>query len=114
MRILAVRYSRNIEALERFYETLGLVINDQKSSQVWREMEADDGSVALHPAHPDSKDNLRVELSFETSRKLEDIQGDLEKMGFKPGEIGSEEYGRHLSVEDPDGVLLRINEAALR
>ncbi|MCR2053821.1 hypothetical protein NSA19_13440 [Actinomyces bowdenii] len=96
--------------MEQFYKTLGMALNDQSSSPVWREMEASGGVVALHPLQQDGTDSHHIELSFETSRRLEDIQWDLEKAGFESGKIYDEEYGRYLSIEDPEKMLLRINE----
>lgn len=107
MKILTIRYSSDLSRAEKFYELLGLKLNADTSSPVWRDMQAGAGSVAIHPKTDDSPE---FEFSLETAEKLEEVQARLVSGGFEPGVIDAEEHGRYLLIVDPDGIQLRINE----
>lgn len=107
LNLIAIRYSDNAVETQRFYEVLGFSLHEPTSSEVWREMRGEIGSVVIHPRSGDSPD---WEISFETVEALESIQKRLSDCQFDAGSIHSEEYGRFLLVEDPDGARIRINQ----
>lgn len=111
MKLLSIRYCGDLPLAEKFYSALGLTLNEQTSSPVWRELEAAGGSFALHPKQ-EGENSPAFELSFETSDSLESLQEKVQAAGFDSGSIHSEDYGRHLILTDPEGLQIRINEIA--
>lgn len=104
MRVMPIRYSSDVEAMTRFYETLGLRVGDVSRPGGWVELPADRGMLALHRGEPG-----RCELAFETDELLEDVAERLRKAGYEPGPVLDEGFGRSLRVPDPDGVPVQIN-----
>lgn len=113
MRVTPIRFVRNVEAANRFYSTLGLSENADATSGTWAELHGEGGSLGLHIAEkPTTRaDSGAVALQFTTEEKLEDTVERLVTAGYSPSAIMDETFGRYLTVEDPDGYLVQINEA---
>lgn len=109
MKILAIRYSIDTTQMRRFYSTLGLSFNEETASDDWSEMHGSGGYVAVHSRRTDNLPRHDVELSLEADEPLEEIQKRLIDAGFNSGEIVSEDFGRSLHIEDPEGMFLQIN-----
>ena len=104
MRVLPIRYSSDVEAMTRFYETLGLHVGPVSRPGGWVELPADGGMLAIHRG-----EKGRCELAFETDERLEDVAKRLRAAGYEPGPVIDEGFGRSLRVPDPDGVPVQIN-----
>ena len=109
MKILAINYTKNVEASVRFYQALGLDIT-QKIDPVWTEMHATGGILALHSHNSANNPISGLEVCMVADKPLEDIQKDLAVAGFDIGSIIDEDFGRSLRVVDPDGNELQIND----
>jgi catechol 2,3-dioxygenase-like lactoylglutathione lyase family enzyme len=104
MRVLPIRYSSDVEAMTRFYRTLGLRVGEVSRPGGWVGMPADSGMLAIHRGGKG-----RCELAFETDERLEDVAERLRAAGYEPGPVIDEGFGRSLRVQDPDGVPVQIN-----
>lgn len=109
MNLITIRYSSDPQRAQDFYTALGLTLNGSTSTDVWRDLRAKVGSVVIHPEFDNSPD---WEFSLESTEPLENVQKRLADCHFEIGTIHSEEYGRYLMVDDPDGATIRINEIA--
>lgn len=49
-------------------------------------------------------------LQFKTEEKLESTVARVLDAGYTPSDIMDETFGRYVTVEDPDGYLIQINE----
>ena len=107
MRVLPIRYCRDIEASIRFYRALGLELGSATRPGSWVELPAAAGILALHRATENAGD---CELAFEADEPLEAVLARLADAGFPAEPIVDESYGRSLRVRDPDGVCVQVNE----
>ena len=51
-----------------------------------------------------------MRISFNTDEKLENIKTQLETADIETQGIVEEAFGRSMSFQDPDGLVIRINE----
>ncbi len=66
--------------------------------------------LLAHPANPEQNEG-KVELSFEYSDSLEVLEQRLRKAGVTIARsTGDEGFGYQLQLEDPDGMLVKINQ----
>jgi hypothetical protein len=107
MRLVPIRYSSDVEAMTRFYATLGLRTGPVSRPGGWVELPAAGGMLAIHRG--DRADDGRCELAFETDEPLEDVAARLRAAGYEPGPVIDEGFGRSLRVPDPDGVWVQVN-----
>ncbi|WP_329048518.1 VOC family protein [Amycolatopsis sp. NBC_01488] len=105
MRVLPIRYTSDVGAVTRFYETLGLRVGSVSRPGGWVELPADGGLLAVHRG----ADAGRCELAFETDEPLEDVANRLRAAGYEAGPVIDEGFGHSLRVRDPDGVRVQIN-----
>lgn len=106
MKVMPIRYLRDVEAAARFYAALGLTVTTRQRGGGWVELTGSAGLLALHTA----PDGARAELGLLADEPLEDVVRRLRAAGFEPGPILDEAYGRSLRLIDPDGVDLVVNE----
>lgn len=115
MKVMAIRYVRDVAEACRFYEALGLRHDftsrpARHGHSVWTELLADVGAVALHYKPPDSPEP-EVELSLESDEPLENVATRLRSAGYEPATaIVDESFGRSFTVRDPEGLLIQVNE----
>ncbi|MDQ3717014.1 MAG: VOC family protein [Actinomycetota bacterium] len=107
MKVMPIRFVRDIDAATRFYEALGLRTTATQRSGGWLELTADGGILALHRAADEAES---TELSLLASEPLEQVVGRLTRAGFEAGTILDESFGRSMRVTDPEGVSVQINE----
>lgn len=110
MKIAPIRFVKNIEAALHFYSALGLAENAAATSGTWAEMPCSGGLLGLHIAQASSADAAAVSLQFAADERLEAVVARLETAGFRPSAIVDETFGRFFTVEDPDGLLVQVNE----
>jgi catechol 2,3-dioxygenase-like lactoylglutathione lyase family enzyme len=115
MRVMAIRYVRDVESARRFYQTLGLTLEfasrrpRRGGSSVWSELAGSGGAnLALHQWEEDRAD---VQLTFQADEPLEEVVDRLRENGYEPAtEIVDEAFGRSFGIRDPEGLLIYINE----
>ena len=115
MRVMPIRYVRDVAGASRFYQALGLRHDftsrpNRRGHSVWTELLADTGGVALHYA-PEDSPSPAVELSLESDEPLEDVATRLRSAGYELATaIVDESFGRSFTVRDPEGLVIQVNE----
>jgi catechol 2,3-dioxygenase-like lactoylglutathione lyase family enzyme len=116
MRVMAIRYVRDVDAARRFYEALGLTLDfasrrpRRGGAPAWTELagSGSGGNLALHQW--DEKIE-RISLSFQADEALEQVVQRLRAAGYEPAtEIVDEAFGRSFTIRDPEGLLIQVNE----
>ncbi len=108
MKVMPIRYARDVRVSAEFYRALGLEVGSVSRPGGWAELSARAGTLALHVA--DGTNDGSCELAFEADEPLEAVAARLRSAGFAPGDIVDESFGRSLQVPDPDGVVVQVNE----
>ena len=109
MKLLVINYAGDVEANIRFYEALGLRL-DQEIDMVWTETKASGGVMAIHSKESANYPKSGFEVCMISESPLEEVQDRLKAAGFDGGKICEEDFGRSLRVIDPDGNELQIND----
>jgi hypothetical protein len=92
-----------------FYQALGAAVKNQGS--MWSELRFGEAALALHLAGSVSQGGQQVALAMAAERPLEVIITALQKAGVVVGNgIVDEAFGRSLTICDPDGLPIQINE----
>lgn len=112
MKVTPIRFVRNIELANKFYSVLGLNENAAATSGTWADMRGDGGQLGLHIAEAQTThvDAGALALQFTTDEDLEVTAKRLRDAGYMPSAIMDENFGRYLTVQDPDGYLIQVNE----
>jgi catechol 2,3-dioxygenase-like lactoylglutathione lyase family enzyme len=105
--VTAIRYTRDVAAVVRFYQALGLDLGAASRPGGWVELPAASGMVAVHQA--DSDNVGQCELAFESDEPLAQVAARLRDAGYEAGPVIDENYGQSLRLRDPDGVWVQIN-----
>ncbi|MDQ6908263.1 MAG: VOC family protein [Chloroflexota bacterium] len=95
-----------------FYGKLGATVLNGSRDGDWALLRFGDTELGLlaHPANPEQNEG-KVELNFEYSGSMEDLEKRLREAGVtivRP--VGDEEFGYQLQIEDADGLLIKINQ----
>jgi catechol 2,3-dioxygenase-like lactoylglutathione lyase family enzyme len=116
MRVMAIRYVRDVDAARRFYEALGLTLDfasrrpRRGGASVWTEL-AGSGSGGNLALHQWDEEIPRISLSFQADEALEVVVQRLREAGYEPAtEIVDEAFGRSFTIRDPEGLLIQVNE----
>ena len=111
MKMMPIVYVTNMEKSVAFYEALGLTTKTEDRSGMWFELTLGDAVLALHFADelPEQK-GQRMQLTFVSTQKLENLFEQLEKQNVELEGIVDEAFGRSFKVYDPDGLMIQINE----
>jgi catechol 2,3-dioxygenase-like lactoylglutathione lyase family enzyme len=112
MRVTPIRFVRNIEAANKFYSTLGLHENVAATSGTWADLHGNGGQLGLHIAEAGNAQSNAgaVALHFSTDERLEATAERLRAAGHAPSDILDETFGRFITVNDPDGYRIQVNE----
>lgn len=102
----------DMEKAVNFYSKLGATILNGSRDGDWALLRFGSAELGLlaHPANPEQNEG-KVELTFEYSGSLEDLEKQLHKAGVtivRP--TGDEGFGYQLQIEDADGMLIKINQ----
>ncbi len=121
MRVMAIRYVRDVDGARRFYQALGLTIEfasrrpRKGGPSVWTELAGSGtgsgpgANLALHQW--DEEPIGGIQLSFQADEPLEQVVDRLRQSGYEPAtEIVDEAFGRSFTICDPEGLLIQINE----
>lgn len=107
MKVLPIRYSKNVEATTEFYRVLGLEAGSSSRPGNWVEMPAAAGVLAIHAAS--AVEAGRCELAFETDEPLDEVATRMSAAGHEAGPVIDENFGQSLRLCDPDGVWVQVN-----
>jgi uncharacterized glyoxalase superfamily protein PhnB len=109
VRPLPIVYVTDMGRSLAFYQALGAAVKNQGT--MWSELRFGDVALALHLAGSVSHAGQQVALAMVAERPLEAILAALQKAGVVvSSEIVDEAFGRSLTVHDPDGLPIQINE----
>lgn len=95
-----------------FYEKLGATVLNGSRDGDWALLSFGGSELGIlaHPANPEQNEG-KVELNFEYTDSLEELEKKLRKDGVKIARpAGDEGFGYQLQIEDPDGLLIKINQ----
>ena len=96
----------------RFYEALGAVVEhgSRDGDFVMLSIAGQRLSLLAHPPNRDQNEG-QVELNFDTSTDLVEVERDLAASGVEIAQpVTDEGFGRQLQVRAPDGLLVKINQ----
>lgn len=108
---MPIVYVTAMDRAQTFYGHLGFIPID--SSEWWTELRAGDGAVlALHKVDESELGVAgRIELALVATDRLERVQAQLEAVGIAvPDGVTEQPFGRSMTVVDPDGLRIQINE----
>ena len=112
MILMPIVYVSDMDKAVAFYEKLGFLPDPSARSRMWTQLIAGDRAILAlhHDDHPGPTSHLRVELALVTTEPLEQVRDRLRKAGIEPNAIVDEAFGRSMTVKDPDGLAIQINE----
>jgi catechol 2,3-dioxygenase-like lactoylglutathione lyase family enzyme len=117
MRVMAIRYVRDVESARRFYQALGLTLEFASrrprtgGPSVWTELAGSGPGANLALHHCDEDPAGEVTLAFQADEPLEQVVDRLRQNGYEPAtEVVDEAFGRSFTIRDPEGLLIQINE----
>lgn len=111
MKLLPLVYVTDMDRSIAFYSKLLPASSVVTASPYWTELQVGGATLALHLAESVDHAGDGMGLGLDAATPLEDIVGQLAKAGITPsGEICAQPFGRSVSVEDPDGLVIQINE----
>ena len=112
MTLMSIVYVTDMAASTAFYAALGGELSLSSRSDSWSELKVGDAVLALHAAErlPDNR-ACGLELAFNSAEPLETLADKLRAAGVPLyRNITDEAFGRSLVVQDPDGLLIQVNE----
>lgn len=106
-----VRFSDDVAAMRGFLEALGLAPRVEAESGGWVDMVAGGGMVAVHDAATSDRGGLpgQTRLSFEAD-DVDALVTRLKAADFDDATVHDESYGRVLTVSDPLGDVIVVDE----
>lgn len=113
MKLTPLVYVTDMDDSVEFYTRLLPEATVISSSAYWTELQVGEATLALHYAESVDHVGDGMGLGIDAATSLENIVAQLETAGItSAGEICSQPFGRSVSVEDPDGLIIQINEHA--
>ena len=112
MTLMLIVYVTDMAASTAFYAVLGGEVGRSSRSDSWNELKLGGAVLALHAAErlPDNR-ACGLELAFNSTEPLETLADRLRMSGVPLyRDITDEAFGRSLIIQDPDGLLIQINE----
>jgi predicted enzyme related to lactoylglutathione lyase len=111
MKLMPLVYVTDMDRAIQFYTKLLPASSIVTTSPYWTELNVGGASLALHVAEMVDHSGDGVAVSFDAATTLEQVASLLEEAGIKPsGEICAQPFGRSVTVQDPDGLVIQINE----
>lgn len=106
---LPIIYVSDMKRSLEFYKALGFVSRNE--GRIWSELRIGAAGLALHHIDTDVSGPQRMGLAMTAHSSLEEIQKSLRESGIEVNtEIADEAFGRSLTILDPDGLAIQINE----
>ncbi len=111
MKLMPLVYVTDMDRSVAFYTKLLPAATIVTSSPYWTELQAGTASLALHLADMVDHSADGMGLGLDAASSLEEIVQQLTSAGIETrGEICAQPFGRSVSVDDPDGLTIQINE----
>ncbi len=111
MKLMPLIYVSDMESAIGFYSKLLPASSVVTTSPYWTELNVGGASLALHLAETVDHAGDGVAVSFDAATTLEQVVSLLSEAGIEPsGEICAQPFGRSVTVTDPDGLVIQINE----
>ena len=109
MTLMPIVYVRRMTDSIRFYQSLGLALRHE--GPTWSELSLGDAVLALHRHDEKPSGPPPMGLAFVARTRLEALVERLRAAEFdQPLDILDEGYGRSITLRDPDGHSIKINE----
>ena len=113
MKLTPLVYVTDMDRGIKFYTSLLPAATIVTSSPYWTELLVGDATLALHLAESVDHAGDGMGLGLDAAVPLETVLDDLAEAGIQPaGEICPQPVGRSVTVRDPDGLPIQINEHA--
>jgi len=114
MKLMPLVYVTDMDRAINFYTKLLPASSVVTTSPYWTELNVGGASLALHVIETIDHAGDGVAISFDAATTLEQLLTLLDEAGISPsGEICSQPFGRSVTVQDPDGLVIQINEHSL-
>ncbi len=111
MKLLPLVYVTDMAGSIDFYSKLLPASSIVTTSPYWTELQVGNATLALHIAGSVDHTSDGMGLGFDAATPLEEVVEQLADAGIEPsGEICAQPFGRSLTVQDPDGLVIQINE----
>jgi uncharacterized glyoxalase superfamily protein PhnB len=111
MKLIPIVFVTDMDRAVGFYTKLLPTDAIVTTSPYWTELKVGDASLALHITELVDHAGNGMGLSLDAATPLEDVLADLNEAGIAPsGEICDQPFGRSFTVNDPDGLVIQINE----
>jgi len=111
MKLLPLVYVTDMDRAIEFYSKLLPASSIVTTSPYWTELLVGDATLALHIAESVDHSGDGMGLGMDAATPLEDVVDQLATARIAPsGEICAQPFGRSLTVTDPDGLVIQINE----
>jgi catechol 2,3-dioxygenase-like lactoylglutathione lyase family enzyme len=111
MIVMPIVYVSDMVRSVAFYRALGCELLQQGRTGQWTELQLNGSRLALHQTTSLPEEHCRVELSLVSNTPLEDVVAELKRNGIRlEREIEDVEFGRSLSLRDPDGMVIQVLE----
>lgn len=111
MKLIPLVYVTDMNRSIAFYTKLLPAATIVTSSPAWTELLVGDATLALHIASSVDHEGDGMGLGLDAPTMLEAVVAQLTEAGISPsGEICAQPFGRSVSVTDPDGLVIQINE----
>ncbi len=110
MKPVPIVYVTNMHRSLEWYRAVLTSAELVSTSPWWSELSAAGTSLALHFTERITPGD-QVGLSLAADRPLEAVLDALDEAGIEPARgIADEAFGRSLVLEDPDGLMIQVNE----
>ncbi len=111
MKLTPLVYVTDMDRAISFYTSVLPNAKVVTSSPYWTELLVGEATLALHIANEVDHAGDSMGLGIDAAVPLENVITDLQAAGIEPsGEICDQPFGRSVTVRDPDGLPIQINE----
>jgi uncharacterized glyoxalase superfamily protein PhnB len=111
MKLMPLVYVTNMEVSVDFYSKLLPASTIVTTSPYWTELNVGGSSLALHITESIDHTDNGMALALDAATTLEQVLSLLGEAGITAsGEICAQPFGRSVTVTDPDGLVIQINE----
>ncbi|MEA2002205.1 MAG: VOC family protein [Actinomycetota bacterium] len=114
MKLMPLVYVTDMDRAVGFYSKLLPASTIVTASPYWTELQVGGASLALHLSEMVDHAGDGVGVSLDAATSLEYVIAQLNEAGIATkGEICAQPFGRSVTIEDPDGLVIQINEHAV-
>ncbi len=114
MKLVPLVYVTDMDRAVGFYTKLLPASTIVTASPYWTELQVGGASLALHLSELVDHAGDGVAISLDAANLLEDVIARLNDADIATeGEICTQPFGRSVAIEDPDGLVIQINEHAV-